>query len=223
MVPQRPEGFATAGGDVGIEFLVGFGDGVEEAPDVAALELPVGGFAPFLEHFGDLSGGDGSAIEDAVERSELQLAQRTLNQASVPPPEPGHDQAAELLCRSLDADRTSLAGNRRQSLCDIQSRLDDGMFRPAHCDEEAPQPGAPPDRRMVRVGRRRLHELPRGPVREPVTTRPISSRWKRQDAIDGDHFQAGSGNLAASFLVIEDHGVMVRIPRSVKNHLAIFV
>lgn len=59
------EGFASSGGDVGIQFLVSFSHGVEEAPDVTTSEFPVGGFPPFLEDFRDLSGGDSSAVEGA--------------------------------------------------------------------------------------------------------------------------------------------------------------
>ena len=48
---------------MGIEFLVGFGDGVEEAPNVSFLELPVCWFTPFIEDFGNLGCGDRFAIE----------------------------------------------------------------------------------------------------------------------------------------------------------------
>lgn len=61
-VTETVEGFTAAGGNVGIQLLVGFGDGVEEAPDVATLELPVGGFSPFAEDLGDLSSSDGAAV-----------------------------------------------------------------------------------------------------------------------------------------------------------------
>jgi len=59
------EGFAASGGDVGIELLMGFGDGVEEAPDVAFSELPVRWFAPLTENLRNLGGGDGVAVEGA--------------------------------------------------------------------------------------------------------------------------------------------------------------
>lgn len=48
------EGFATTCGDVGIQFFVCFGDGIEETPDIATSKLPVGGLAPFTKDFGNL-------------------------------------------------------------------------------------------------------------------------------------------------------------------------
>lgn len=62
-VTKAMEGFASPDGDVGIEFLVGLGDGVEEAPDAASSKFTVGGLAPFAEDFGDLGGGDGATIQ----------------------------------------------------------------------------------------------------------------------------------------------------------------
>ena len=64
-VTEAVEGFGAAGGDMEIQLLVGLCDCVEEAPDVTALELPVGGFPPFLEDLGDLGRGNGSAVEGA--------------------------------------------------------------------------------------------------------------------------------------------------------------
>lgn len=62
-ITKAVEGFTPPGRDVGIEFLVGFGDGVEETPDVSCPKFTVGGFAPFAEDFGDLGGGDRSTVE----------------------------------------------------------------------------------------------------------------------------------------------------------------
>jgi hypothetical protein len=59
------EGFASSCGDVGVKFLVGLGDGIEETPDVTTSELPVGWLPPFLEDLGNLGGGDGPAVEGA--------------------------------------------------------------------------------------------------------------------------------------------------------------
>lgn len=64
-VAEAVEGFAASGGDVGIELLMGFGDGVEEAPDVAFSELPVRWFAPLTENLRNLGGGDSAAVEGA--------------------------------------------------------------------------------------------------------------------------------------------------------------
>jgi len=62
-VAEAVEGFAAVGGDVGVASFVGFGDGVEERPRGARSEFPMGRFAPLLQDFGDLGGGDGAAVE----------------------------------------------------------------------------------------------------------------------------------------------------------------
>jgi len=48
-----------------IQVLMGLGNRIEETPNIPRAELPVGGFSPFLEDFGDLDGSDGAAVEGA--------------------------------------------------------------------------------------------------------------------------------------------------------------